>query len=514
MTHPALIERITRSLAYMLRHQPEKFDVEVDAYGWADLEEVIRALNERLGESVLEEDVVEAVESGDRIRYEIDNGRIRALYGHSIEIEPGEPARPPEHLFLAVPARDVARAQRFGLRGGRRRFVHLALNEEDACEAGRRLARDYAVLCIHALEAWEEGVNFYDRKSLFLAEEVPTHLLEVGDTFHDGDPAEEREGERGAPRRGRPERDARPAPRARPWDKPAALDEGDEGMDDMDDEGDSEADGELDERAEPPFGGRAEPLASGTTGVGSSDRGGRRRRGRRGRRGRGAGERGVTVEVGGGDRGERGEGRPGGFVRSPDEAREGGAGRRGPRGEPRLGLAHEGARGEAPSRAGRGEPRAQGYDAPGRPPREASTGPGGRDRARGDSGQDRGGQRGHGPGDRGSRGSRGDRGNRGDRDRGDRGGPPREERRGERTSSEARVERPRDAGGSAPRAPAERQRSGPSFGAGLSEQPARRQEPAPRAAPPPAPERAPEPPPEKKPPPRKDSGGPSFGAGL
>src|SRR5688572_18201392 len=121
MTHPALIERITRSLAYMLRHQPEKFDVEVDAFGWADLDEVIRALNERLGEGVIEEDVVEAVHSGDRVRYEVDAGRIRALYGHSIEIEPGDPARPPEHLFLAVPARDVERAKRFGLRGGRRR---------------------------------------------------------------------------------------------------------------------------------------------------------------------------------------------------------------------------------------------------------------------------------------------------------------------------------------------------------------------------------------------------------
>ena len=28
MTHPSLIERITRSLAYMLRHQPEEFDLE------------------------------------------------------------------------------------------------------------------------------------------------------------------------------------------------------------------------------------------------------------------------------------------------------------------------------------------------------------------------------------------------------------------------------------------------------------------------------------------------------
>src|SRR5690606_12821411 len=62
MTHPALIERITRSLAYMLRHQPEEFDLEVDDHGYAEMGEVIRALNERLGEAVNEDDVREAVE--------------------------------------------------------------------------------------------------------------------------------------------------------------------------------------------------------------------------------------------------------------------------------------------------------------------------------------------------------------------------------------------------------------------------------------------------------------------
>ena len=50
MTDSALTERITRSLAFMLRHKPERFDLEVDAYGFADIDDVIHALNERLGD--------------------------------------------------------------------------------------------------------------------------------------------------------------------------------------------------------------------------------------------------------------------------------------------------------------------------------------------------------------------------------------------------------------------------------------------------------------------------------
>ena len=41
MSQSVLVERITRSLAYMLRHQPEKFDLELDRFGYAELDEVI-----------------------------------------------------------------------------------------------------------------------------------------------------------------------------------------------------------------------------------------------------------------------------------------------------------------------------------------------------------------------------------------------------------------------------------------------------------------------------------------
>lgn len=186
MTHPALIERITRSLAYMLRHQPEKFDLELDSHGFGELEDVARALADRIGEPIEIADVEAAVSSGDRPRYEIRGTKIRALYGHSIEVEPGDPAQPPEFLYVGIDARDLQRAQQFGLRGGRRRFLHLALSAEDAREAGRRAAREYAILRVYALDAWEESINFYDRKTLYLAEHIPTAYLEVLERASDG----------------------------------------------------------------------------------------------------------------------------------------------------------------------------------------------------------------------------------------------------------------------------------------------------------------------------------------
>ena len=186
MTSPALIERITRSLAYMLRHQPEEFDLELDAQGYGDVGRVVQALNERLGEPVNAGDLVDAIHAGDRPRYEIVGSRVRALYGHSIDVEPGEPCRPPELLFVGISARDADRAMRYGLRGGRRRFLHLALTPDDAKEGGRRTGREYVVITVYSLDAWEEGINFYDRKALYLAEQLPIEFLEIGEVCNDG----------------------------------------------------------------------------------------------------------------------------------------------------------------------------------------------------------------------------------------------------------------------------------------------------------------------------------------
>ena len=82
MTETSLNERITRLLAYMLRHQPDDFDVELDDHGFGDIDEVVRALVERTGEEITADDVADAIDSGGRQRYEIVKGRIRALYGH------------------------------------------------------------------------------------------------------------------------------------------------------------------------------------------------------------------------------------------------------------------------------------------------------------------------------------------------------------------------------------------------------------------------------------------------
>jgi putative RNA 2'-phosphotransferase len=213
MTNTPLIERITRTLAKMLRHTPEEFDIELDRYGSADCLEVVQVLNEFIGEAIEEEDLLEAIDAGDRARYAIEKGRIRALYGHSIEVDPGEPSKPQELLYVGLGSRDAERAERYGLRAGRRSFLHLAKDYEQAQETGRRQSREYVVMTVFALDAWEQGINFFDRGSLYLSDPIPTEFLEAGTVHSDGVPRlregggrEEGGRERGSRERGGRER--------------------------------------------------------------------------------------------------------------------------------------------------------------------------------------------------------------------------------------------------------------------------------------------------------------------
>ena len=199
MTQGTLTERITRSLAYMLRHRPEEFDLDLDGRGAGDLGEVVNALCDRLGEDIEESNVHEALDAGGRSRYAIEDGRIRALYGHSFPVDPGESTEPPEFLYVGVGSRDARRAEEDGLRGGRRAFLHLALTYEEAQEMGRRAAPQYAVIKVHAAKAVEGGSKFYDREALFLAEDIGVDFIEVGEIHEDGI---RREGRGRGPRRG------------------------------------------------------------------------------------------------------------------------------------------------------------------------------------------------------------------------------------------------------------------------------------------------------------------------
>jgi putative RNA 2'-phosphotransferase len=176
---PTPLVRLSKLLALILRHQPERFGVNLDAEGYASLAEVLLAVNTRLPEATLEDvqRVVDTLEP-DKQRYTILDGEIRANYGHSLagRIEHAA-AQPPEVLLHGTAESAVASILQTGLVPMRRQYVHLTADHALAQRVGARHGRAY-VLNVAAAQAASDGVVFYRANPAFwLVSAVPARYI-------------------------------------------------------------------------------------------------------------------------------------------------------------------------------------------------------------------------------------------------------------------------------------------------------------------------------------------------
>ncbi len=173
-------ERLSRLLSLILRHRPEAFGLSLDPHGWAPVEALLEAVRRQRGwEDATAADLEAAVNLPGRRRFELRDGRMRALYGHSVPVQPeGAPQRPPEWLYHGTAPERVAAILSEGLRPGPRRFVHLSLTPLQAREVGLRHTPQPVVLTVLARRAHEAGIAFYRASGdLYLTDAVPPQFL-------------------------------------------------------------------------------------------------------------------------------------------------------------------------------------------------------------------------------------------------------------------------------------------------------------------------------------------------
>ena len=153
-------ERILRTLAYALRHDPWQFGLDLDEGGWTPIDQVVEALRfDRYEWALLEWSHVELALQGSG-RYEVRSGRIRAAYGHSVPlgILPAV-CVPPPALFHGTADEALPMILRDGLKPMGRRFVHLSSDRAYALRvANAKLGN--AVLVVLADQAHAAGLTF------------------------------------------------------------------------------------------------------------------------------------------------------------------------------------------------------------------------------------------------------------------------------------------------------------------------------------------------------------------
>ena len=172
---------MSRLLALVLRHRPDRWGVSLDAGGWTDVEELLAALR-RHGTDLGRADLDRVVAGGDkqRFRYDPTGTRVRASQGHSVPVDLGlTPRRPPDELWHGTPERVLAAVLAAGLRPGRRHAVHLSADVETARQVGSRRGR--AVVLVVAAGRMHTDGHVFTRSDngVWLVAAVPPAYLTV-----------------------------------------------------------------------------------------------------------------------------------------------------------------------------------------------------------------------------------------------------------------------------------------------------------------------------------------------
>lgn len=175
------LTQLSKTISHALRHAPWLYELELDEEGWVELDDLLAALREHrhYWQAVGLAELQQIIAGSDKQRFEIKDGQIRALYGHSV---PGklvkEPAEPPTTLYHGTQESIKGLIRESGLKPMRRQYVHLSVDTQTAREVGNRKGERTTILQIAAAEAYAAGVKFYRGNDMvWLADNVPPEFI-------------------------------------------------------------------------------------------------------------------------------------------------------------------------------------------------------------------------------------------------------------------------------------------------------------------------------------------------
>lgn len=175
------LESIGRVMAGALRHFPEKFELNMDTNGFVDLKEFINALQStrRRLQWLRPHHIIAIIETDPKGRYEYRDGKIRATYGHSIDLELDLPTTGiPDKLYYPTTAEEVDIVLETGLKPSDRKKVHLSKTYEDANTAGKVRTAAPIILEINSAKAIGSGIVIQKAgKTVYLVESVPPEFI-------------------------------------------------------------------------------------------------------------------------------------------------------------------------------------------------------------------------------------------------------------------------------------------------------------------------------------------------
>ena len=182
------LRRTSKFLSYVLRHDPDALGLTLDPGGWVEVETLVERARAD-GRSLSRARIEQVIEAGEKTRFALsdDGSRIRANYGHSVEVDLAlSPTPPPGTLYHGTARAAVSAIRAEGLRPQSRQYVHLSPTPDEATAVGRRHGTP-VVLSIDAPALHEAGQALYrSTDTVWLTRRVPPDFIRCPESYPPG----------------------------------------------------------------------------------------------------------------------------------------------------------------------------------------------------------------------------------------------------------------------------------------------------------------------------------------
>ena len=172
-------ERLGRFISGALRHFPDDLGLAMNQHGWVDLDVLCDAMRTRY-KWANKEKLFSMIESDEKRRYEILGRKIRARYGHSVDVDLDFPDNTLPELYYGASREEVDILLEKGIKPIKQRYVHLSTSPEKALEVAKIHTDDPILIKINAAEAQNDGFRMISAtETIVLSEEIDPRYLSL-----------------------------------------------------------------------------------------------------------------------------------------------------------------------------------------------------------------------------------------------------------------------------------------------------------------------------------------------
>jgi len=173
-------DKLGRFVSGALRHFPEKLGLSMYEDGWVSINALTVAIARKY-KWPKKYHIYALVESDEKGRYEISGGKIRAVYGHSVDVVLDYPLYDGEFAYYGVSPEEVDILLEEGIQPLKQRYLHLSTTLEKAIEVAMIHTENPSIFKIDVAAAIDDGLNvMIANDDILLVDEIPAdYIVEI-----------------------------------------------------------------------------------------------------------------------------------------------------------------------------------------------------------------------------------------------------------------------------------------------------------------------------------------------